>query len=58
MRNRYGKELREYLARNAEVISLIDLGAGRFSSATVDTNIMLLAKGHSDRGASSCEVRG
>ncbi|MCM0690183.1 Eco57I restriction-modification methylase domain-containing protein [Bifidobacterium sp. M3-N-101] len=49
MRNRYGKELREYLARNAEVISLIDLGAGRFSSATVDTNIMLLAKGHSDR---------
>lgn len=49
MRNRYGKELREYLSRNAEVISLIDLGAGRFSSATVDTNIMLLAKGHSDK---------
>ena len=49
MRNRYGKELREYLSRNAEVISLIDLGAGRFSSATVDTNIVLLAKGRSDK---------
>ncbi|KAB5604125.1 Eco57I restriction-modification methylase domain-containing protein, partial [Bifidobacterium jacchi] len=48
MRNRYGKELREYFARNAEVISLIDLGAGRFGSATVDTNIMLLAKGQAD----------
>ena len=49
MRNRYGKELREYLSRNAEVISLIDLGAGRFSSATVDTNIVLLAKGRLDK---------
>ncbi|WP_190972909.1 Eco57I restriction-modification methylase domain-containing protein [Bifidobacterium rousetti] len=48
MRNRYGKELREYFARNAEVISLIDLGAERFNNATVDTNIMLLAKGQSD----------
>jgi len=48
MRNKYGAELRAYLARNAEVITLIDLGAGRFSSATVDTNIMLLRKGHVD----------
>ncbi|WP_158275734.1 Eco57I restriction-modification methylase domain-containing protein [Bifidobacterium catulorum] len=45
MRNRYGKELRGYLTDNTEVISLIDLGAGRFSSATVDTNIMLLGRG-------------
>ncbi|RSX58808.1 Eco57I restriction-modification methylase domain-containing protein [Bifidobacterium samirii] len=48
MRNKYGVELRSYLAANAEVITLIDLGAGRFSSATVDTNIMLLRKGRAD----------
>ncbi|WP_163199788.1 MULTISPECIES: Eco57I restriction-modification methylase domain-containing protein [Bifidobacterium] len=48
MRNRYGKELREYLAGKTEVISLIDLGAGRFSSATVDTNIMLFGCGRTE----------
>ncbi|MDR2266171.1 MAG: Eco57I restriction-modification methylase domain-containing protein, partial [Christensenellaceae bacterium] len=42
MRTVYGEPLRDYFVKNANPIRLIDLGEGRFSSATVDTNIITL----------------
>jgi hypothetical protein len=42
MRASYGEPLRDYFVKNANPIRVIDLGAGRFSSATVDTNIITL----------------
>ena len=44
MRTGYGKKLRDFLVRDTNPITLIDLGAGVFESATVDTNILLLQK--------------
>ncbi|MDR0696305.1 MAG: Eco57I restriction-modification methylase domain-containing protein, partial [Christensenellaceae bacterium] len=44
MRAQYGENLRNYFVENTNPISLIDLGEGRFSSATVDTNIITLQK--------------
>ncbi|MDR2266967.1 MAG: Eco57I restriction-modification methylase domain-containing protein, partial [Christensenellaceae bacterium] len=42
MRASYGESLRNYFLKYANPIRLIDLGSGRFSSATVDTNIITL----------------
>jgi len=44
MRAGYGASLRNYFIKNSNPIKLIDLGSGRFSSATVDTNILMLQK--------------
>lgn len=40
----YGKKLRKFLLEKSNLITLIDLGAGIFDSASVDTNILLLSK--------------
>lgn len=40
----YGKKLRGFLLEKSNLITLIDLGAGVFDSATVETNILLLSK--------------
>ncbi|WP_300366120.1 TaqI-like C-terminal specificity domain-containing protein, partial [Brachyspira sp.] len=44
MRAGYGASTREYFYKNADVLRIIDLGAGRFESATVDVNIILYSK--------------
>ena len=44
MRAEYGASLRDYFIRHTFPLLLIDLGSGVFESATVDTNIILLAK--------------
>ena len=40
----YGKTTREYFYKNADIYGLLDLGSGRFNSATVDTNIIFYGK--------------
>ncbi|MDR2266325.1 MAG: Eco57I restriction-modification methylase domain-containing protein [Christensenellaceae bacterium] len=42
MRSSYGEPLRDYFIKHTNPIRLIDLRGGRFSSATVDTNIITL----------------
>ncbi len=44
MRAGYGEKLREFLAIETNPLLLIDLGAGVFESATVDTNILMFEK--------------
>ncbi len=44
LRSAYGKSLRNFLLDNTNPFKLIDLGAGVFESATVDTNILLWDK--------------
>ncbi|TVL57256.1 Eco57I restriction-modification methylase domain-containing protein [Brachyspira hyodysenteriae] len=44
MRAGYGVVTRDYFYRNANVNGIIDLGAGRFKGATVDTSIILYSK--------------
>ncbi|MDA0157072.1 hypothetical protein OFS08_05425 [Brachyspira hyodysenteriae] len=44
MRAGYGAVTRDYFYRNANVNGVIDLGAGRFKGATVDTSIILYSK--------------
>lgn len=44
MRTGYGEKLRDFFVKHTNPIELIDLGAGIFDSATVDTNIILLQK--------------
>ena len=44
MRAGYGAVTRDYFYRNANVNGVIDLGAGRFQGATVDTSIILYSK--------------
>jgi type I restriction-modification system DNA methylase subunit len=44
MRAKYGKSLRKYLLENSSPKILIDLGAGVFTSATVDSNILITQK--------------
>ena len=41
MRSDYGKVLRNFLVKNTNTTTLIDLGANIFDSATVDTNILM-----------------
>ena len=45
MRAKYGGKLRDFFIKETNPVELIDLGAGVFESATVDTNILLLQKG-------------
>lgn len=44
MRAGYGEKTRAYFAKN-NPLRLLDLGAGVFESATVDTNILIIQKG-------------
>ena len=44
MRAGYGAVTRDYFYRNSNVNGVIDLGAGRFQGATVDTSIILYSK--------------
>ena len=44
MRAVYGSKLRNYFVENSNPLLLIDLGAGIFDSATVDTNILISEK--------------
>ncbi len=44
MRSGYGSKLRNYFVENSNPLLLIDLGAGIFDSATVDTNILISEK--------------
>ena len=44
MRANYGKSIRKFLIENTSPYLLIDLGAGIFESATVDSNILFFAK--------------
>ncbi len=44
LRSVYGKSLRNFLVNKSNPFKLIDLGAGIFESATVDTNILLWSK--------------
>lgn len=44
MRAGYGASTREYFYNNANIFKIIDLGAGRFSSATVDVNIIFYGR--------------
>ncbi|PCG20250.1 hypothetical protein KQ44_09655 [Brachyspira sp. G79] len=44
MQASYGAVTRDYFYRNANVNGVIDLGAGRFQGATVDTSIIIYSK--------------
>ncbi|QQR98592.1 MAG: N-6 DNA methylase [Sphingobacteriales bacterium] len=44
MRSNYGKSLRKYITEYTQPILIIDLGAGIFDSATVDSNILIFSK--------------
>jgi type I restriction-modification system DNA methylase subunit/REP element-mobilizing transposase RayT len=44
MRANYGKSMRKYFAEHTNPYTLIDLGAGIFNSAVVDSNIILFQK--------------
>ena len=44
MRAGYGEKIRAYFTKN-NPLTIIDLGAGVFDSATVDTNILVIQKG-------------
>lgn len=44
LRANYGKSLRQYILQNTQPLLLVDLGAGIFDSATVDSNILLFQK--------------
>lgn len=44
LKSNYGAKTRKYIAENSNPEILIDLGAGVFESATVDTNILLTKK--------------
>ena len=49
----YGESLRKYLSQ-FNVLKLIDLGAGVFNTATVDTNILLLQKNDNNSKPALC----
>jgi type I restriction-modification system DNA methylase subunit len=44
MRANYGKSMRKYFVENTNPYNFIDLGAGVFESAVVDSNVILFAK--------------
>ncbi len=48
MRANYGKSLRKYLYENTSPYKLLDLGAGIFESAVVDSNIIMFSKTKTD----------
>ncbi|MFR9530822.1 MAG: Eco57I restriction-modification methylase domain-containing protein [Rikenellaceae bacterium] len=49
MRAAYGEKARAFFAKN-NPLRLVDLGANIFDSATVDTNILIIAKGQNQNG--------
>ena len=56
MRAGYGESLRSYFIKYNPTL-LIDLGANVFTSATVDTNILLVEKKGYDKKTLSCTLR-
>jgi len=44
MRAQYGQNLRVFFKDNTAMLQIIDLGSGQFSSATVDTSILIFKK--------------
>ena len=56
MRAGYGENLRNFFVQNNPLL-LVDLGAGVFNSATVDTNILLVEKKGYEGKTSSCTLR-
>ncbi|MGH2074451.1 Eco57I restriction-modification methylase domain-containing protein [Aerococcus urinaeequi] len=48
MRASYGAKLRDFFVKDTNPLFLVDLGAGIFDSATVDTNILILQKGNNE----------
>ena len=56
MRAGYGENLRGFFIKNNPLL-LVDLGAGVFNSATVDTNILLVEKKGYDKKTMSCNLR-
>jgi len=58
MRAGYGEKMREYFSENTNPKLLIDLGAGIFETATVDTNILLFQKNKPESFAcTACDVK-
>ena len=53
MKADYGKSLRKYLSQY-NVVELINLGAGVFDNATVDTNILLMQKNNNNSKPALC----
>jgi type I restriction-modification system DNA methylase subunit len=51
MRASYGEELRDFFLRESNPLLLLDLGAGVFESATVDTNILIVEKSSYQKNA-------
>ena len=50
MRAAYGEKTRSYFAKNTNPVMLIDFGGVKiFESATVDTNVLLFAKGKNEK---------
>ena len=56
MRASYGESLRDFFAHHNPLL-LIDLGSNVFSTATVDTNILLVEKKGYDRKTLSCIMK-
>ena len=56
MRAGYGENLRGFFIKNNPLL-LVDLGAGVFNSATVDTNILLVEKKGYEGKTLSCNLR-
>jgi hypothetical protein len=54
MKAAYGEKLRKYFAIQAQLLNLIDVGPGIFETATVDTNILLFAKGQANESFQGC----
>lgn len=57
MRAGYGEKLRNYLIENTQPKLIVDLGAGVFKTATVDTNILLFQKNKSDFSTEACSLK-
>ena len=55
MISNYGEKLRNYVLDNTSIENLVDLGPGVFTSATVDTNILITKKAKS-KGKSNVGV--
>lgn len=48
MRAAYGKNTRKYILRYSKPLSVIEMGAGIFDGATVDSNILFMQKMHTN----------
>ena len=56
MRTEYGEKLRNYFVKNVDTLQVVDLGSGVFTSATVDTNIILIRNSHRQRVSKAITV--